>query len=187
MHAVAAHLPIASSGSFLITPNVGLMIWVLVVFAISFLILRKCGLPARSAQALDKRADTIDESIDAAAKLRKEADEVLAEYRERLHEARQQAEEIIARARKAGDAHQKESVEAARAERERLLEQTRRDIEAETSRAIDEIRREVADLTVLATERLTRKTLTDDDHRRLVEDALQRTRLQRRCRQPEGR
>ena len=52
------------------------------------------------------------------------------------------------------------------------MEQTRRDIEAETRRAIQEIRAEVADLTVLATEKVTRKTLTDADHKRLVEEAL---------------
>jgi F-type H+-transporting ATPase subunit b len=52
------------------------------------------------------------------------------------------------------------------------MEQTRRDIEAETRRAIQEIRAEVADLTVLATEKVTRKSLTDADHKRLVEEAL---------------
>ncbi len=67
---------------------------------------------------------------------------------------------------------EKEAVATARAERERLLEQTRRDVDAETRRAIDEIRREVADLTVLATEKVTRKSLTEDDQRRLVEEAL---------------
>ena len=168
---VAAHIPIASSGSFLITPNVGLMIWVLVVFGIVFLILRKWVFPAIGA-ALDARAASIEASIDSAAKLREEAEQVLGEYRQRLAEARAQADEIVTRARQAGDAHQKEAVETARAERERLLEQTRRDVEAETRRAIDEIRREVADLTVLATEKVTRKTLTGDDQKRLVDDAL---------------
>ena len=52
------------------------------------------------------------------------------------------------------------------------MAQTRRDIEQETRRAIQEIRAEVADLTVLATEKVTRKTLTEDDQRRLVEEAL---------------
>jgi F-type H+-transporting ATPase subunit b len=52
------------------------------------------------------------------------------------------------------------------------MEQTRRDIEAETRRAIQEIRREVADLTVMATEKVTRKVLDEADQRRLVEDAL---------------
>lgn len=167
MHSV----PIASSGSFLITPNVGLMIWVLVVFVISLYILNRWVFP-RIGEALDRRAQSIDHSIDSAAKLRDEAEEVLAEYRQRLHEARQQAEDIITRARRAAETHQHEVMETARAERERLLEQTRRDVEAETRRAIGEIRREVADLTVLATEKLTRRTLTDEDHRRLVEDAL---------------
>src|ERR1700733_1842423 len=167
----AAHTPIAASGSFLISPNVGLMIWVLVVFLISYLILRRWVFPLIG-QALDRRAATINGEIDAAENLRKEADQVLAEYRQRLAEARAQADEIVTRARQAGDAHQKEAVEAARAERERLIEQTRRDVQAETRRAIDEIRREVADLTVLATEKVTRKALTDEDQRRLVEEAL---------------
>jgi F-type H+-transporting ATPase subunit b len=168
---VVAHVPIASSGSFLITPNVGLMVWVLVVFGIVYWVLRKWVFPAIGA-ALDARAASIEESIDSAAKLREEAEQVLGEYRQRLAEARAQADEIVTRARQAGDAHQKEAVETARAERERLLEQTRRDVENETRRAIDEIRREVADLTVLATEKVTGKTLTGADQKRLVDDAL---------------
>ena len=59
-----------------------------------------------------------------------------------------------------------------RKEREELMERTRREIEAETRRALDEIRKEVADLTVLATEKVTRKALDADDQRRLVEEAL---------------
>jgi F-type H+-transporting ATPase subunit b len=168
----AAHIPVASSsGSFLITPNVGLMIWVFVVVIIVFLLLRKSVFPAIGA-ALDARANAIASEIDSAENLREESQKVLDEYRQRLAEARTQADEIVTRARQAGEAHQKEAVETARAERERLLEQTRRDVEAETRRAIDEIRREVADLTVLATEKVTRKTLTDADQRRLVEEAL---------------
>jgi F-type H+-transporting ATPase subunit b len=165
-------IPLASSsGSFLILPNVGIMVWTLVVFAISLFILWRWVFPLIGS-ALDRRAHAIEESIDQADQMRQESEKVLADYRERLKEAREQAEEIITRARKAAEAHEKEAKEAARAERERLLEQTRKDVEAETRRAIDEIRREVADLTVLATEKVTRKTLTEDDQRRLVEDAL---------------
>ena len=79
----AAHTPIAASGSFLISPNVGLMIWVLVVFLISLLILRRWVFPVIG-KALDRRAETINGEIDAAANLRKEAQQVLDEYRERL-------------------------------------------------------------------------------------------------------
>ena len=158
-------------GSFLVSPDVGLMIWTLLVFGISMFVLGKLAFP-RIAEALDKRQHAIEDSIDTAEQIRKEADEVLAEYRERLAEARGQADEIVARARKTGEAAETEILAEARAKREEMMEQTRRDIEAETRRAIQEIRAEVADLTVLATEKVTRKTLTDADHRRLVEEAL---------------
>jgi F-type H+-transporting ATPase subunit b len=169
--AIAGHTPIASSGSFLITPNVGLMIWVLVVFIVSFLILRRFVFPVIG-QALDKRAASIAGEIDAAAEVRKEAEQMLADYRERLSEARGQADEIISRAQKAAEAHAREAREVADKKREEMLEQTRRDIEAETRRAIQDLRREVADLTVKATEAVTRKSLTTDDQRQLVQDAI---------------
>ena len=161
----------ASSGSFLISPNVGLMIWTLLLFVFSMIILWRLAFP-RITEALDRRQRAIEESIEHAERTRTEADKLLQEYRERLKESRQQAEDILARARKAADAREHESLEEAKARREQLLEQTRRDIEAETKRAISEIRREVADLTVMATERVTRKTLTEEDQRRLVEETL---------------
>jgi F-type H+-transporting ATPase subunit b len=160
-----------SSGNFLVSPNVGIMIWTLIAFGITLFILRKLAFP-RIGEALDKRQRAIEEAIDASERAKAEADELLAEYRERLREARVQAEEIIARARKAAEVVEREALETARAQREDLMEQTRRDIEAETRRAIQEIRAEVADLTVLATEKVTRKVLTPEDQRRLVEEAL---------------
>jgi F-type H+-transporting ATPase subunit b len=160
-----------SGGSFLVSPNVGLMIWTLLVFGISMYILGKFAFP-RIAEALDRRQRAIEDSIDAAEKTRSEAEQILAEYRERLAEARGQADDIVARARKTGEAAENEIVATARSKREEMMEQTRRDIEAETRRAIQAIRAEVADLTVLATEKVARKSLTDEDQRKLVDEAL---------------
>jgi F-type H+-transporting ATPase subunit b len=158
-------------GSFLVTPDVGLMIWTLLVFGITMYVLGKFAFP-RIAEALDKRQRAIEDSIDTAERIRGEADEILAEYRERLAEARGQADEIVSRARKTGEAAESEILAAARSKREEMMEQTRRDIEAETRRAIQEIRAEVADLTVMATEKVARKALTSDDQKRLVDEAL---------------
>jgi F-type H+-transporting ATPase subunit b len=158
-------------GSFLVSPDVGLMIWTLLVFGLSLYLLGKLAFP-RIAEALDRRQKAIEESIDAAERTRTEAEQILAEYRERLAEARGQADEIVTRARKTGEAAENEIVADARAKREEMMEQTRRDIEAETRRAIQAIRAEVADLTVLATEKVARKSLTDEDQKRLVEEAL---------------
>ena len=161
----------AGGGNFLVQPGIGVMIWTLIAFGITLYVLRRLAFP-RIAEALDKRQRAIEESIDAAERTKVEADKLLEEYRQRLGEAREQAEDIVARARKAAEATQKESLEHARVQREELMEQTRRDIEAETRRAIGEIRAEVADLTVMATEKVTRKSLDTDDQRRLVEEAL---------------
>jgi F-type H+-transporting ATPase subunit b len=161
----------SSSGKFLITPSLGLMIWTLLVFGISMLLLARFAFPPIRA-ALDRRQKVIEDSIDTAERTRVEADQVLAEYRERLQEARAQAEEIIARARRTAEDQEREMVTSTSEHRERLLEQTKRDIDAETRRAIAEIRDEVANLTVLAAEKVTRKALSEADQRRLVEEAL---------------
>ncbi len=158
-------------GSFLVSPGVGLMVWTLFLFGVSMFILWKVAFP-RIGEALDRRQKAIEESIESAERTRQEADELLAEYRERLTAARQQADDIVARARKAGEQAEADLVVKGKERREELLEQARKDIETETRRAIQEIRNEVADLTILATEKVTRKTLTGDDQRRLVDEAV---------------
>src|ERR671931_2529573 len=162
---LAAVPPIAaeSSGNFLVSPNVGLMIWTLLAFFIAFYILRRAAFP-RIEEALDRRRRAIEDSIDSADRAKREADELLEEYRARLREARDQAEDIVVRARRAADSLQEESKADAKRYREELMESTRRDIEQETRRALGQIRREGANLTVIATEKVTRKSLTPDDH-----------------------
>jgi F-type H+-transporting ATPase subunit b len=158
-------------GSFLVSPSLGLMIWTLLLFTATFLVLSKFVFP-RITEALDKRRLTIEKSLDDAARSKREADELLAEYRARLREAREQAEDITARARKAADSLADDAKVEASQQREELLAAARREIEAETRRALDDIRKEVANLTVLATEKVTRGALRPEDHRRLIEQAL---------------
>jgi F-type H+-transporting ATPase subunit b len=175
MTALTNIVPLAAAksgeGNFLVTPGLGLMLWTLAAFGLTLFVLYKLAFP-RIADALDRRQRAIEESIDTASRLRAEAEELLEQYRERLKQARTQAEQIIVRARKAAEVREAEAIGEAKERREELLEQTKRDIEAETRRAIQEIRNEVADLTILATEKVTRKVLTEDDQRKLVEEAL---------------
>jgi F-type H+-transporting ATPase subunit b len=169
-----ATIPLAakdSGGSFLVSPNLGLMIWTLLVFGITMFVLSKVAFP-RIQEALDKRANAIRDSIDQAEKTREEADKILEEYRGRLREAREQADDIVARARKAADTTKTQAADEGREKREELLAAARRDIEAETRRSLERIRKEVADLTVLTTEKVTRKSLSGDDQRRLIDEAL---------------
>jgi F-type H+-transporting ATPase subunit b len=160
-----------SGGSFLVSPGLGLMIWTLIAFGISMLILQRYAFPL-IADALEKRSRLIQESIEQAERTRREAEQLLEEYRARLREAREQAEEILVRSRKGAEVYEQEAKERSRAEHQEALERTRREIEAETRRALDEIRKEVADLTIIATEKVTRKVLDADDQKRLIEEAL---------------
>jgi F-type H+-transporting ATPase subunit b len=158
-------------GSFLVSPGLGLMIWTLVLFLITMGVLAKFAFP-KIGEALEKRANAIRENIEASEQTRKEADELLVEYRQRLKEAREQADDILVRARKASEATVAEATTEGKSKREELVAAARKDIEAETRRSLEQIRKEVADLTVLATEKVTRKSLDDADHKRLVEEAL---------------
>jgi F-type H+-transporting ATPase subunit b len=158
-------------GSFLVTPNVGLMIWTLLAFGITLWVLWKLAFP-RIGEALDRRQKAIEESIDTAERTKTEAEGLLQEYRERLREAREQADDILARSRKAAEAAVAEASSEGKAKREELVAAARKDIETETRRSLEQIRKEVADLTVLATEKITRKSLDADDQKRLVEEAL---------------
>ncbi len=170
----------------LISIELGVMIWTLIAFGVTLFVLNKAAYP-RIAAALERRRKAIDESIDSATRIKQEADELLEEYRARLREAREQSEDIVSRARKAAESLHDESKAQAVQQREELLAAARRDIEAETRRSLEEIRREVANLTIAATEKVTRKSLTGEDQRRLVEEALGEVDFSALSKEPSGR
>jgi F-type H+-transporting ATPase subunit b len=168
---VSAQIPLASSGSFLVKPGVGLMIWTLIVFGVTMILLWRLAFP-RITEALDRRQKAIEDSIDTAERTREEAHKLLEEYRQRLAEARAQSDEIVQRARQTAEVHEREAKDQARTIAADATARAARDIEAATARALDELRAEVANLTVMATEKVTKKVLDDADQRRLVQEAL---------------
>jgi F-type H+-transporting ATPase subunit b len=161
----------SEGGTFLVTPGLGLMVWTLIAFGVTMFVLKKYAFP-RIQEALDRRQKVIEDSVAQAERTRVEAEELLADYRARLAEARAQADEIVARAEKNAESYDALKRDETQKEIEMRMEQLKRDIDAEQRRAISEIRREVADLTIAATEKVTRKSLNTDDQRKLVEDAL---------------
>ena len=92
--------------------------------------------------------------------------------RKLIAQAKGEAGEILAEARRVGDAQLARAKEETEADRQRRLEDTRKQIEAETARALEQIRNEVAELTLEATSRVVGKVLTSEDHRRLIDDAI---------------
>ncbi len=140
-------------------------------FVLLFLFLRKFAFgPIQN--MIDARRDSIQESITAAEEMRREAERMLAEYRESIASARHEAEEIIERAHKVGESTKSEIVIEARTQAQKEVDGAREQIQRETRKAIQEIKDQVADLTILAAGKVTGKTMTKEDHLRLVDEAL---------------
>jgi F-type H+-transporting ATPase subunit b len=118
------------------------------------------------------RQDSINDSITEAEKLRDEANELLASYKQKLAEARDEAVAILDRARKAGESTKAEVVEEARVQAEATLAKARQQIERDTNQALQKIREEVADLTLAATEKVARTSLSETDQLRLIQEAI---------------
>ncbi len=152
-----------------VTP--GLMIWTIVCFLITFFVLKKLAF-SRIQQMIDERRRRIREALEEADRARSEARKMLEEHRAMMAEARGQAEQILVEARKVAEAQKKRLRDELEADRQRRLEETTKQIEAETARALELIRAEVADLTIIATRKVTGKVLDEKDHKRLIEEAI---------------
>jgi F-type H+-transporting ATPase subunit b len=152
-----------------VTP--GLMIWTIVCFAITFFVLRRYAFGPIQ-QMIDARRERIEQAIAEADNARAEARRLLEEHRKLIGQAKTEAEEILSEARHIADAQRERVREETEEDRQRRLEETRRQIEQATHQALGQIRDEVGKLSMLAAEKITRKSLTDADQQRLIDEAL---------------
>jgi len=160
---------VAANPLIQVTP--GLMIWTLVAFVITLVVLKRYAFGPVQAY-IDARRDRIRQALEEADRAREEARSLLEEHRALIGQAKSEAEQILGEARKVADSQRERMRGELEEERQRRLEETERQIEQATQQALGEIRREVAALSVLAAEKITRKTLTDADQRRLIDEAL---------------
>jgi F-type H+-transporting ATPase subunit b len=163
--------PLIAAGSALVTPAPGLMIWTLVIFFLSFLVLRR-KVFGPIAKAIEDRRAAVRENIESAERSREEALKLLEEYKQQLAASRHEASEIVERARRTAEESARQAKEELRAEKERGIAQVQEAIAAETRQALDQIKNEVADLTLLATEKVVGRALDDKEQRRLIDEAL---------------
>jgi F-type H+-transporting ATPase subunit b len=162
-------LPLATNPLIQVTP--GLMIWTIVCFLITLYVLKRYAFGAIQKQ-IDERRERIRQALEEADHARAEARNLLEEHRKLIAQAKSEAEDILTETRKVADANERRMREETEADRQRRLEETRRQVEAETRRALEQIRAEVADLSLIAAEKVTRQSFADEDHRRLIEEAV---------------
>jgi F-type H+-transporting ATPase subunit b len=160
---------VASNPLIQVTP--GLMIWTIICFGITYFVLRKYAFgPIQS--LIDARRERIEQAIQEADNARAEARNLLEEHRKLIGQAKSEAEDILAEARRIADAQRERVREETEEDRQRRLEETRRQIDQATTQALGQIREEVGKLSLLAAEKITRKSLTGDDQQRLIDEAL---------------
>ena len=124
--------------------------------------------------ALQKREDLIRSSIEDAKRERKEADKLLAKYREQIDHAREEATAIIEKGKRDVEDVRRRIHEDARKESDEMVARARREIELASQSAIKELYDHTAELVMLAAGRVVSKTLSVDDHRELVKESLDR-------------
>jgi F-type H+-transporting ATPase subunit b len=162
-------MPLATNPLIQVTP--GLMIWTIVCFLVTLFVLKRYAFGPIQ-KTIDERRERIRQSLDEADNAREEARKLLEEHRRLISGAQTDAEEILSEARRVAEANERRMREELEADRQRRIEETRKQIDAETRRALEAIRAEVVDLSLLAATKVTRKSLDDADHRRLIEEAV---------------
>ena len=158
-------------GNPLLEASPGLMIWTLVIFGITLFILRRYVFGPVGA-AIEKRRADISTSIEEAERARDEAAALLEDYRTRLAEARKEADLLREQARKEAEKQGQELVAQAQAQRDRVLSDAETQIEAQARAAASGLRDDVVTLALMAAEKVSRRSLSDDDHRRLIQEAI---------------
>jgi F-type H+-transporting ATPase subunit b len=123
-------------------------------------------------RVMDERRKRIQEGLEAAEESKNRLSETEKEVARELEKARQEGQALISQAQQMSSRIQEEGQTQARAEAEQLLERARSEIQMERDSAIAELRREFASLTIIAAERVIRRSLDQETHRQLIEEVL---------------
>jgi F-type H+-transporting ATPase subunit b len=160
----------------LLSASPGLMVWTLVMFFITLYILRRYVFGPVGAM-IQKRREDIAQSIEDAERSRDEANALLEDYKTQLAEARKEADQLREQGRKEGERQGAQLVTAAQQQRDRVLADAEQQVVAQTRQAASSLRDDVVELALSAAEKVSGKSLTEADHRRLIEEAIDRADL----------
>ena len=161
----------AAGGGGLMSLQINLMFWTLIIFLLLFWILKKWAFPA-ILSSVEAREKALEEAIDAAKRDRDEAARLLAEHKAQIEGARDDAQKIIAEGRAVAEKMRADLLDKARLEQQEMLERARRDIGVERDKAIAQLRREAVDLAIAGATKVVEENLDNDKNRKLVEEFL---------------
>ena len=149
----------------------GLMIWTLITFVIVLVVLKRVAF-SRIQGIIAARRERIREALDEADKARQEARELRELTKREREEAKADREQILEESRRQAQALYEQARRRAEEDLQERLEKNRQELEAENRRVQEQIRRDVVELTLLAAEKVTGKALDADDQRRLIDETI---------------
>jgi F-type H+-transporting ATPase subunit b len=154
-----------------VIPKLGEIWPTVVAFVILFVVLWRFAFPPITAM-LDKRAETIRESLEKAEETQIEAERLMDEYKKQMAEARLEAGRIVEQGRKVADSMKDDIVAKANEEAQNLIVKAKESIEAEKLAAMAELQASVADLSVAVAGKVIGKSMSVEDHAELIKQAM---------------
>ena len=156
----------------ILTPDFGLLFWMLLAFLIVFFLMAKYGFPIIT-KMVEDRKNYIDESLQKAHEANERLAGIQQESERLLAEARAKQAEILAQAKATGDSIVSEARNKAQADGAKLLQEAKAQIAAEKENALRDIRQTVADLSIVIAEKVVRqKFANNDEQQALIEQML---------------
>lgn len=155
----------------ILNPLTSTLFWQIVAFIVLWILLARFVFKPIS-NIIKKREEKISSSVNDADKLKEEADRMLVEYRQKLDEARVEAQTIVEQSKTIGENLKNELVEKAKMESSQMIVEARKEIGRERDKALASIKENVVDLTLLATEKLIGKAMKEEDHLKLIEESI---------------
>jgi F-type H+-transporting ATPase subunit b len=145
----------------LLTPDFGLVFWMLLCFLVVLFILGKYGWPV-IIQMINKRGDYIEESLKAANEANERLQNIKAEGEKVLTEAKNEHIKILKEATKIKEQLISDAKKQAEIEAQKVIDNAKKTIQQEKENAIKDIRTEVTELSVQMAEKVLRKELADE-------------------------
>ena len=158
--------------------SLGINLPLLVVFCVNFIVLfvlLRIFLYKPVLKVLDERAQRTKEAMELAEATKQEYGQARAEVQKQIEKGRQEAQAIITQAMQLGERLKEESRQEATKQAQVILERTRVELGAEREKIVEDLRREFVSIAILAAEKVIKETLDKERHRKLIEETLQRS------------
>jgi len=155
----------------LITPDFGLLFWMVIIFGLVFFLLAKFGFPIITGM-VEKRSDHIADSLKAAEEARRQLADLAGEQKKMIEETKLEQSRILKEASETRDAIIAQAKTQASEEAAKLLDHAKMEIAAERESAIRDIRKEVASISVQVAEKIVRGSLASSDNQKALIDKM---------------